>query len=143
MAFLSWLMSQGHGLNQIAPAMVALGDSGTLAHLYANLTSDAAGKAWPAFEAAVKALPKGVTSDDPFGGAGKPAQQAHLSLWTVALAAKVFDSILADIAAGEEAQHIVAGVRSLLAASSTARVPHAPVALCTPGSHRLLPPRTQ
>src|ERR1022692_4986286 len=29
MAFLSWLMSQGYALNQIAPAMVALGDAGT------------------------------------------------------------------------------------------------------------------
>jgi hypothetical protein len=33
-----WLMSQGYGLDKIAPAMVALGDSGTLAQLYANLT---------------------------------------------------------------------------------------------------------
>src|SRR6202166_461095 len=33
MAFLSWLMGQGHGLDQIAPTMVSLGDSGTLAQL--------------------------------------------------------------------------------------------------------------
>src|ERR1700724_2037983 len=38
MVFLSWLMSQGHALNTIAPAMVALGDQGTLAQLYGNLT---------------------------------------------------------------------------------------------------------
>ena len=68
MAFLSWLLSQGHRLNQIAPAMVALGDAGTLAQLYANLTSDAASNAWPNFQSAVRNLPKGVTSDDPFGG---------------------------------------------------------------------------
>jgi hypothetical protein len=37
MAFLSWLMSQGHGLDQIAQTMVSLGDTGTLAQLYANL----------------------------------------------------------------------------------------------------------
>jgi len=67
MVFLSWLMSQGYALDKIAPAMVALGDSGTLAQLYANLTSNAARKAWAAFQAAVKALPNGVTSDDPFG----------------------------------------------------------------------------
>src|SRR5579864_4141404 len=67
MAFLSWLMSQGYALDKIAPAMVALGNSGTLAQLYANLTSNAASKAWAAFQAAVKALPNGVTSDDPFG----------------------------------------------------------------------------
>jgi hypothetical protein len=55
MAFLSWLMSQGHGLDQIAQTMVSLGDTGTLAQLYANLTSDAASNAWPAFLAAVAA----------------------------------------------------------------------------------------
>src|ERR1700719_3972159 len=33
MAFLSWLISQGHDLATIAPAMVSLGDGGTLAQL--------------------------------------------------------------------------------------------------------------
>jgi hypothetical protein len=70
MAFLSWLMSQGYKLNQIAAAMVALGASGTLAQLYANLTSDSAGNAWDKFSAAVQGLPNGVTSDDPFGSGG-------------------------------------------------------------------------
>lgn len=77
MAFLSWLMSQGHSLDKIAPAMVALGDAGTLAQLYANLTSDAAANAWPKFQSAVQALPNGVTNDDPFGGA-QSAQVASL-----------------------------------------------------------------
>src|SRR5579864_3494760 len=63
MAFLSWLMSQGHTLEKIAPAMVALGDSGTLAQLYANLTSDAASNVWPKFQSAIRGLPNGVTSD--------------------------------------------------------------------------------
>jgi hypothetical protein len=36
MAFISWLMSQGHSLNQTAPQMVVLGDSGTFDQLYAN-----------------------------------------------------------------------------------------------------------
>lgn len=67
MAFLSWLISKGYALNQIAPAMVALGNDGTLAQLYENLTNDAASNAWPSFEAAVQALPQGVNSDDPFG----------------------------------------------------------------------------
>lgn len=67
MAFLSWLISKGFALNQIAPALVALTASGTLAQLYANLTSDSAANAWPNFQAAVNALPNGVTSDDPFG----------------------------------------------------------------------------
>ena len=68
MAFISWLLSQGQNLPQIAQAMVALGDSGTLAALYAQLTGDAASNAWPKFEAAVQALPGGVTTDDPFNG---------------------------------------------------------------------------
>jgi hypothetical protein len=68
MAFLSWLLSQGHTLPQIAQAMVGLGDSGTLAQLYAQITSDSAGNAWAKFSAAVNALPGGVTTDDPFNG---------------------------------------------------------------------------
>ena len=68
MAFLSWLISKGHALKTIAPAMVALGAKGTLAELYAKLTSDAAANAWPDFESAVQALPNGVKNDDPFGG---------------------------------------------------------------------------
>lgn len=68
MAFISWLLSQGHNLPQIAQAMVSLGDSGTLAALYAQLTGDAATNAWSKFQAAVQALPGGVTSDDPFNG---------------------------------------------------------------------------
>jgi hypothetical protein len=67
MAFLSWLMSQGHSLSDVAQAMVNLGDAGTLAELYARLTGDAAGNAWSNFSAAVNALPGAVTSDDPFG----------------------------------------------------------------------------
>jgi hypothetical protein len=70
MAFISWLLSQNHSLPQIAQAMVALGDSGTLAGLYAQLTGQPAGNAWPSFSAAVQALPGGVTSDDPFNGFG-------------------------------------------------------------------------
>src|SRR5579864_7414292 len=78
MAFLSWLISQSYSLDKIAPAMVALGDAGTLAQLYANLTSDAAANAWPKFQNAVKALPNGITSDDPFGGA-KPVQVSRVT----------------------------------------------------------------
>jgi hypothetical protein len=67
MAFLSWMMSQGYTLAKIAPPMVALGAAGTLAQLYAKLTSLPVSNAWPAFQAAVKALPNGVSNDDPFG----------------------------------------------------------------------------
>src|ERR1700693_5600703 len=42
MAFLSWLMSQGFSLDKIAQAMVPLGAAGTLAQLYAALTSQPA-----------------------------------------------------------------------------------------------------
>ncbi len=66
MAFLSWLMSQHHTLSQVAQTMVSLGDSGTLAQLYGQLTGDPASDAWPSFTSAVRALPGGVTSDDPF-----------------------------------------------------------------------------
>jgi hypothetical protein len=65
-------------LNTIAPAMVALGDRGTLAQLYGNLTGGVTSEAWPTFLAAVQALPGGVTNDDPFGGAAEPAQLAHI-----------------------------------------------------------------
>lgn len=68
MAFISWLLSQGYGLEKIAPAMVNLGDSGTFAQLYATLTGDDAANAWPNFQNAINALPGGVTSDDPFNG---------------------------------------------------------------------------
>ena len=70
MAFLSWLLSQGYGLDKIAQGMATLGDSGTLAQLYSNLTSGAASSAWSAFQNAVKALPNGVPNDDPFGTGG-------------------------------------------------------------------------
>jgi hypothetical protein len=67
MAFLSWMIHLGSPLAKIAPAMVALGDSGTLAQLYAKLTAKPASEAWTKFLAAVKAVPGGVVNDDPFG----------------------------------------------------------------------------
>jgi hypothetical protein len=89
MAFLSWLMSQNYPLARIAPEMVNLGDAGTLAQLYANLTSDAASNAWPNFQNAVHGLPGGIVSDDPFGGLAQPAQVAHLKRQAGAKAAKL------------------------------------------------------
>jgi hypothetical protein len=138
MAFLSWLMSQGYSLSQIAQEMVSLGDSGTLAQLYANLTSDAASNALPTFLAAVNNLPNGVTNDDPFGGAAQPAQMAHLPPWTVELAGKVFAAILADIVAGKQAHQMVASVRAALAVAPATRGISA--ARCSPKSRRLRPP---
>ena len=69
-AFLSWVLSQGHSLAEVAQAMVGLGDSGTLAQLYGQVTGNAATSAWSQFTAAVNALPGGVTSDDPFNALG-------------------------------------------------------------------------
>ena len=68
MAFLSWLLSQNHTLPQIAQTMVSLGDAGTLAQLYGQLTGNPSGDAWTQFSAAINALPDGVTTDDPFNG---------------------------------------------------------------------------
>jgi hypothetical protein len=121
MTFLSWLMSQGYGLDRIAQTMVSLRDAGTLAQLYANLTSNAASDAFPAFLAAVQALQGGVTTDDPFGGAVQPAQLAHVAPSMVALAGKVFSAILSDVATGKPAHQIVASVRAVLGPAPTAK----------------------
>ena len=137
MAFLSWMISQGYGLEKIAPAMVALGDSGTLAQLYANLTSDSAANAWPNFQTAVSNLPNGVTSDDPFNGLAQPTQLAHLSPWTVEVAGRVFAAVLADVAAGRQPEQIVASVRAAMLPASR---PKTMAATCPPKSKRLLPP---
>src|SRR5580693_2868468 len=53
MAFLSWIISQGYGLEKIAPTMVKLGDAGTLAQLYGALTSDDPANAFPKFQDAI------------------------------------------------------------------------------------------
>ena len=66
MAFLSWLQKLGYALNAIAPAMVQLGTNGTLAQLYAKLTSRPESDAWSKFLSAAKALSQ-ITNDDPFG----------------------------------------------------------------------------
>jgi hypothetical protein len=141
MAFISWLMIQGRGLDQIAQNMVTLGDSGTLAQLYANLTSDAPGNAWPAFQTAVQNLPNGVTSDDPFGAAAQPAHLVQHTPWTLALAGKVFSSIVADVAARKPAEQIVAGVGAVLATAPNASARAAAATVCPPSSHCLIPPQ--
>jgi hypothetical protein len=137
MAFLSWLISQGHPLDAIAPAMVALGDSGTLAQLYANLSGDAASNAWRKFIAAVRAVSGGITSDDPFGGTPLATQLAHLDPRAVALAGKLFSQILANLAAGKPAHQIVGSVHAIMLAD----VPNLRgAASCSRVSRRLLPP---
>jgi hypothetical protein len=137
MAFLSWLMSQGYSLGQIAQEMVSLGDAGTLAQLYAGLTSDSASNAWSNFSVAVQALANGVTNDDPFNGVSQPSQLAHLAPWTVELAGKIFATILADVAAGKAAHQIVASARAVMVGASAAKVSSAGAAVCSTKSHRM------
>jgi hypothetical protein len=131
MAFLSFLMSQGFGLERIAPQMVALGDSGTLAQLFANLTGRPASEALPTFLAAIQALPAGITSDDPFG-AFQPAETAILA---ASKAGQIFAAIFADVQAGRSAEQIAARVRSILPDGAPALTRTA----CSIRSHRLRP----
>lgn len=118
MAFISWLMSLGYQLNQIAPQLVSLGDSGTLAQLYANLTSDSASNAWSKFQSAIQALPNGGTSDDPFGA--------------FTAAAAVPASLPAQLAPGTaDTQRKVRAPKAATLKAAT----------CAPKSHRLFPPK--
>lgn len=139
MAFLSWLISQGYGIEKIAPAMVNLGDSGTLAQLYASLTGDSSSNAWTNFQNAISALPNGsasITSDDPFNGLANPMQMTHLAPRSAELVGRVFASIFADLAAGHEPDQIAANIRAAMAPAARPVAP--PV--CSPKSKRLLPP---
>jgi hypothetical protein len=139
MAFLSWLISRGYGLDKIAQTMVSLGDSGTLAQVYARLSSNPASQAWPAFQDALRALPNGVGNDDPFGGMSQP-HLAHLAPGTIELAGTVFAAILADIAAGKAPQQIVERVRAALVAAPPTNGAGEQASACRIGSRRLLPP---
>lgn len=65
MAFLSWVISTGNTLPAIAQAMVRLGNNGTLAQLYADVTGDMESDALSVFMAAFDAVPD-TNTDDPF-----------------------------------------------------------------------------
>jgi len=136
MAFISWMVSKGFGLEKIAPAMVNLGDAGTFAQLYGVLTGDDAANAWPNFQTAIAALPNGVTSDDPFGGLASPLQMAHLAPRTAELVGRIFAAMVSDLAAGHQPEQIMANVRAAMAPVSRPKAP----AVCSPKSKRLLPP---
>ena len=137
MAFLSWMISQGHGLEKIAPAMVNLGDSGTLADLYATLTGDNASNAWPNFQQAIQNLPGGINNDDPFGGLSQPPQMAHMAPRTAELVGRIFGTMVADVTAGRGPEEMMAHIRAAMLPASR---PHVP-AVCQPKSKRLLPPK--
>jgi hypothetical protein len=134
MAFISWLISLGHDLKQIAPAMVSLGDAGTFAELYAQLTGDSADNALPNFITAVQNLPNGITSDDPFGAGTQAPQIARLDPATIELAAKVFSTILADLGAGKPAALTVASVHRMVGSANASG------GACSIRSRRLRPP---
>lgn len=136
MAFISWLISQGHGLAKIAPAMVNLGDSGTLAQLYAGVTGDASSNAWPNFQKAIQNLPNGVTSDDPFNGLAQPLQMVQVSSRTAELVGRIFASMSADFAAGRTTEQIAENIRTAMLPVYRPSTP----AICTPKSKRLFPP---
>ena len=136
MAFISWLISQGYGLEKIAPVMVNLGNAGTLAQTYATLTGDSADNAWPNFQAAINNLPSGVSDDDPFGGLANPLQMTHLTPQTAELVGRVFASIIADLSTGRHPEQIAANVKAAMIPSARPSRP----AVCAPGSKRLLLP---
>jgi hypothetical protein len=137
MAFISWLISLGHSLDTIAPALVSLGAGGTLAQLFESLTGESAANAFSKFMDALNNLPNGVTSDDPFG---QPAQLAQLDPVTVALAGKLFSSILSDLAASKSADHIVSNVHAIMKLGPTATRRIADKGCCNGQSRRLRPP---
>ncbi len=139
MAFLSWLMSQGHALSDIAQGIVALGETGTLAQLYGKLTSSPAANAWTDFQAAIQTVGP-ITSDDPFGAMSQPAQLAHLAPWAAELAGKVFAAILADIAASKTENQIVASVRAVLLAAPNGKRKVVSLHTRRAKSHRLVRP---
>ena len=118
MAFISWLMSQGYTLSQIAQAMVQRGANGTLAELYSNLGAGSSNNAWNNFMSAVQTLPGPIASDDPFGGGAQLAQLAHISPETLAIAGRIFSAIVADVASGKSHHRIVASVRAAMSSSS-------------------------
>jgi hypothetical protein len=135
MAFLSFLLSQGFGLDRIAQQMVAFGDSGTLAQLYASLTGRPASDAFPTFLAAIDALPDGVTSDDPFN-AFQPPHLAKMRATDAARAGQIFAAILSDVQAGRSPEQMVASVRAILANGASTPAGRS----CAVGSHRLYHP---
>jgi hypothetical protein len=135
-AFISWLISLGHGLEKIAPAMVNLGDSGTLAQVYAVLTGDDSANAFPNFQSAIQNLPNGITNDDPFNGLAQPLQMSHIAPRSAELVGRIFASMVADLAAGRLPDQIAANVRGVMLPASRPAAPP----LCSPKSKRLLPP---
>lgn len=139
MAFLSWLIGQGYGLEKIAPVMVNLGNAGTLAQLYGNVTGDSSSNAWTNFQNAINGLPNGsasITTDDPFNGLANPLQMTHLAPRSAELVGRLLASMVADLAAGHDADQIAANVRAAMVPVARPATP----LICSAKSKRLLPP---
>jgi hypothetical protein len=94
--------------------MVNLGNGGTFAQLYANLTSDDPANAWPNFQNAINSLPNGVTNDDPFNALGQAVQMTHLSPRAAELVGRVLAALVSDLAAGRPPEQLAANVRAAL-----------------------------
>jgi len=139
MAFLSWLLSQNFTLAQIAPVMVSLGDAGTLAQLYSNLTGNPETSAFPTFMNAIQNLPNGVTNDDPFAGVGGGFGLAGIKPEIAKLAGAVFAEILAAMVSGKSAEAMVAQIQKVLHSSGAAGR-NGIGASCSTRSHRLQAP---
>ena len=140
MAFLSWLISRGAGLDQIAQAMVGLGEGGTLATLYSQLTSEPAIKAWPMFRAAINALPHGVTDDDPFGAMSHLHALSRVESSGTRLAEQLIAAILAETAAGSSPAQLAASIRAILDGDALMNSIGIPGSSCSHRSRRLQNP---
>jgi hypothetical protein len=138
MAFISWLMSMGHPLSKIAPAMVGSGDSGTLAGLYHILGVGTATDAWSAFQSAIAKLggAAAIISDDPFMGAAPipvpapvptptpvpaptPAPQPKPQPSAVVMAGQIIAAIITDLATGKTETQLVADITDVIETMGT------------------------
>lgn len=129
MAFLSWLMSEGYRLDQIAQEMVQLGTSETLAELFARLTSEPSEDAWPKFRTAIEALPDGVNDDDPFGA--DHSEPLAYQVPTAASQNEIGDTTPAYISAGQAPPQLVNGLETAHGGNSPAKKVSAAAACCS------------
>jgi len=138
MAFLSWLISLGYKLSKIAPAMVLLGDRGTLAQLYAKLTGDKSTNAWTNFKAAVSKIV--IVDDDPFKSLPKAMLVRAQQPLDYARAGEVISAVLADLTAGSPPRVIADHVFAVLDPSSRSASTEQSARICSVHPRVLRPP---
>jgi hypothetical protein len=95
----------------------ALKDTGTFAALYARLTGDAVSNGLPKFSAAIRALPHGITNDDPFAGVTPTPPPPTPSTTAQQLALLVMNAALDDLAAGKSEPIMKADIEAILKAN--------------------------